>query len=573
MISRTSGRPREAPRPAAALARLEALRLEFSPAAARERRTLLAGLDRADLASASLLLRLHEILMFALAYPDDAGVRTLVRGMLARFGRRPDLQRHARALANTGIAGTATQFRFFAATALRLARRVPRQLVFDWAEWDDPSRLTEWLPLLAVHGETPGLDEWDLGLRGWLERMRPRHSGDAAFVLTRLAERIPDPFVYEKVVDGMDAPMRLLAGPGTPARSCATWPVARTAWQRTALRRGRPELAAMVATPPVAVRSLSRRDAERMIELAVDSMVTHERDLDVFSYGDPRDVRLVECGGGLQFAAIGALPERRLLLESVYGFLTLKNGVPTGYLLTSALYGSAEIAYNVFETFRGAEAALTYGYVLAMTRHLFGVDAFTVYPYQLGGAGNEEGLQSGAWWFYRKLGFGPRQREARRLMRREERRMARDPGYRSSIPTLRRLGEHNVYWYLGGRRDDVIGVLPLANVGLAVTDLLARRAGADPDRGAERCVQEAVELLGTGPGRGWSAAERQAFARWAPLALLLPGLRRWSAAEKRALVAVMRAKGGRRESAFVTAFDAHAKLRRAIIDLARSVRP
>jgi hypothetical protein len=35
----------------------------------------------------------------------------------------------------------------------------------------------------------------------------------------------------------------------------------------------------------------------------------------------------------------------------------------------------------------------------------------------------------------------------------------------------------------------------------------------------------------------------------------------------------MRAKGGRRESAFVAAFDAHRKLREAVVNLARAVRP
>jgi hypothetical protein len=92
-------------------------------------------------------------------------------------------------------------------------------------------------------------------------------------------------------------------------------------------------------------------------------MVTRARDLDAFSYADPRDVRLVDCGDGLVFACVGVRPERRLLLESVYAFLTLKNGVPIGYVLSSALYGSAEIAYNVFETWRGAEAGRVYGRV------------------------------------------------------------------------------------------------------------------------------------------------------------------------------------------------------------------
>src|SRR5262249_24054564 len=150
------------------------------------------------------------------------------------------------------------------------------------------------------------------------------------------------------------------------------------------------------------------REAGRILDLAKEAMVARKRDLDAFQWGDPRDVRLVTFEGGLSFAAIGVVPERRHLLESVYAFLTLKNGVPIGYVLASALFSSSEIAYNVFETFRGGESGLVYGKVLAMAHALFGSDAFTIFPYQLGGYGNAEALDSGAWWFYRKLGFVPR---------------------------------------------------------------------------------------------------------------------------------------------------------------------
>ena len=52
--------------------------------------------------------------------------------------------------------------------------------------------------------------------------------------------------------------------------------------------------------------------------------------------------------------------------------------------------------------------------------------------------------------------------------------------------------------------------------------------------------------------------------------MILPGIERWSAAERRAAAAVIRAKGGRRESDFVLAFDQHRKLRRAIVALAEA---
>jgi len=46
--------------------------------------------------------------------------------------------------------------------------------------------------------------------------------------------------------------------------------------------------------------------------------------------------------------------------------------------------------------------------------------------------------------------------------------------------------------------------------------------------------------------------------------LALSGLSRWSAAERRALARVVRAKGGRRESDFARLFDAHPRLTTAL---------
>ncbi|HUR27454.1 MAG TPA: hypothetical protein VM509_04655, partial [Planctomycetota bacterium] len=333
-------------------------------------------------------------------------------------------------------------------------------------------------------------------------------------------------------------------------------------FQATSLQRPRPDLRREVLVPPESIREVSRAEGEKLITLAREAMVTRSRDLDAFMHGDPRDVRLVDCGDNLQFACIGVKPERRLLLESVYGFLTLKNGVPIGYVLCSALLGSSEIAYNVFDTYRGAEAAHVYSRVLAMVRAIFGVDTFTIYPYQLGYE-NDEGLKSGAWWFYQKLGFRARERHVLRRMERELARMQRDPAHRSSRATLKKLAPFNVYLDLGAPRDDVIGIFPLAKVGEAITRLLARRFGSDRERATRELSLEAADLLVSPPWKSLLLEERQACERWAPLVACLPGVERWSAAERRALFEVMRAKGGRRESEFAVQFDRHAKLRAA----------
>jgi hypothetical protein len=153
-------------------------------------------------------------------------------------------------------------------------------------------------------------------------------------------------------------------------------------------------------------------------------------------------------------------------------------------------------------------------------------------------------------------------------MRREEKRLAREPNHRSSIATLRRLAATNLYYFLGRPRKDVIGIVELPNVGLRVSASLAERFGSDRERAARTSSREAARLLGLGSQEGFSRGERLAWERWSPLVLILPGIERWSSAAKRDLVQVIRAKGSRRESDFVTLFDRHAPLRRAIRALA-----
>jgi hypothetical protein len=203
-----------------------------------------------------------------------------------------------------------------------------------------------------------------------------------------------------------------------------------------------------------------------------------------------------------------------------------------------------------------------------VTRQLYGSDTFTIFPYQLGGEGNSEGLTSGSWWFYQKLGFRARDPEVLATMQRELATLQKQPGHRTDLPTLKRLAAHNVYWSAGRERDDILGVFPLGNIGLAITDLLAQRFGADRERGERVCAEEAARLCGVRGWQRWSAGENLWWLRWSPLVLLL-GVDKWSAAERRALVAVVRAKGGRRESDYVRRLDAHKQLRATLRRLAR----
>jgi hypothetical protein len=528
--------------PVALLRRLEATRLDYGSNRAATKLALLGELARARLASARQVLRLHEHLCFLRAYPDSRAVLAQVERMLAVFARRSDLRRHRDELAESGIAGCDIRYRFFWPTARWLVARWPGQLALDWDELDDPDALAALLPLLVTPIEATWLRLRKPEPRMALDRLRGRET-DAAFFIGRIAAMPGDDFTREATFDALEPPFVLRPAPGTPTRTHARHERAPVVFRRTPPPRGRPDLHTELARPPRSARSVATTAGQRLIDLAQEAMVTRSRDLDAFAYGDPRDVRLVDDGDGLQWALIGTLPERRPVLRTTYGQLGLRNGVPVAYGEADMLFGCADLSYNTFDTFRGGESAFLFARFLAMLRHVFIIRSFTFEPYQLG-HDNAEGLASGAWWFYYKLGFRPRNGAIRTLVRTELARIRRDPSYRSSRTTLARLAEDYLYFEPEGWR---------APYWPRVAELGARLT---PRPDAER---EAARLLGVAPAKIRGEA-RVAWTRWAPIVTSLPKLDVWNIDERSALAWVIAAKGGRRDSDYLARFDAHPKL-------------
>jgi hypothetical protein len=540
------------------LRRLERLKAVYEEGAATAKLGVLRRLSRSSLRTASQVERLHEALCFLRAYPDDASVLAQVTRMLERFDRRPDLLTHRDKLTDTGIAGTAIHYRFYWSTALWLARRWPDQLRLEHDDAEAAERIGKALPLVAPAAASEWLGSAPLPPFAAIDRLRGRRT-DAAWLVERLARLPGDGFTRESFADAIDAPYVLEPGRDTPSRSRAFFPPAPRAFQATGLRRTRPDLRAAMNVPPRGVRQLSRRDGTALIEQARGSMITRARDLAAFEHGDPRDVRMVDDGDGLAFAFCGVRPERRFLLPAVYGCLMLENGVPIGYVQVDALGPWAAVSFNTFETFRGGEAAYVFGRLLSAVRHLFGAVSFSIEPYQLG-QGNAEGIETGAWWFYQKLGFRPQSTAARRIMRVELARMRLNPRHRSSARTLGKLAGSHLFFDFDAtvRR----GLPPLnAAYERAVAWLARRGGGEDALASAER---SALAVTGLKSLAGFTRDERLAWRRWAPLIASLPGVSRWRPAQRRELAEIVRAKAGRQELPFLVRFAAHPRLSKAL---------
>jgi len=227
-------------------------------------------------------------------------------------------------------------------------------------------------------------------------------------------------------------------------------------------------------------------------------------------------------GRGVELFLAGVPAGKRLPLRAYHAAMIYKNGVPVGYFEGLSLFERMESGFNLYYTFRDGETAWLYARTLNVMRHFAGVTTFAIDPYQIGFE-NEEGIESGAFWFYRKLGFRPTRPEVLKLVQKEEQKLATRSGYRTSARTLRQLAESSMVFELN---QDQAGDWDRFQV---------RKIGFKAQR-RKRCT----ELLDV---NSWTFAERELLSR------------------------IVRAKASAEETTYLKLMRRHQRLRREVIKL------
>ena len=282
-----------------------------------------------------------------------------------------------------------------------------------------------------------------------------------------------------------------------------------------------------------------------------------------FNHANPDEVYEFDVGDGVSIAVFGLRPEHRYPLECTMGFLILSNGVPIGYGGSSALFRQANTGINIFDEFRGSEASYLWVQVLRVFHFLSGCSRFIINPYQFGGD-NREALQSGAFWFYYRLGFRPVVKNIRELASREAEKKKNNPRYRSSVKTLRMLSGCDMHLTLPGARASEL----FEEEWLAASSKLATTVLADTGKTSRR---DAVDVVAEDVARKlrlrnyhrWTPAERRSFRAIAPI-VAAANPSSWPLDAKRRMRQLLRAKGGSSESDFARQLAQHDEFRMAL---------
>ena len=517
------------------LDRLDQLKNEFSPQAARRLLRLLKQLTRQKLSDSDLLVRYHETLLFLRAYPQSAAILRAVETELRDFAERVvALEEQGVDIASlqhpevSGIAGTSVTDTFSFYIVRWLMQRHSSRVSLDWDWFEDENRLAETWPRFMPLLEEDAFVEANIPYREWLAAAR--NGRKELPWLIECFNRLPKPDNERAELYNSQQLYVRWAPSFNATRTGMRSPTTRCFYHRGPLIQRRDVDLMKELAQPTPLRKLSPKQGEQALDLAREASTIRYRELYGFTHGDPNYVYRAELGRGVELYLMGLPPERRLPLRVYHAAMIYKNGVPVGYFEGLSIFERMESGFNLYYTFRDGETAWLYARTLNVMHHFACVTAFSLDPYQIGHE-NEEGIASGAFWFYRKLGFRPTEQDALQLAQKEEEKIRTHEGYRTPAATLRKLAASPM-----------------------ILELNSSRRG-DWDRFQLRKIAfkaQRVKASGTHLERVLS---------------LVPEVNRWSNEEKRLLSRIVQAKTSGEEVRYLKLMQRHEKLRRAIIRL------
>jgi len=437
------------------LDRLEAAKRQFRKPEQRELSRLLETLGSRRFPDATSLIRFHEALLFFRAYPPSARVRRLTDQLLAAIPPQIErLERTGKDLTPfeepdvSGIAGTAFSAIFSYDIAHWLARHQGGEVEIDW-EASDASLLAPLLARLNPMYAEDGLVEANIPYADWFRATKKGRGSDLAW-LTDAVEREQIPAA---LFDHARLAVRWDLSDSHASRTSIRLPGRAPVFyhDKPLIRRNEVSLADELMSPPLTLEKLSSARGQRMLDLFRATSATRYRELHGFTYGDARNMLRADLGRGVEFYVCGVPREHRLPLRAYHAGMFFKNAVPIGYIECLTLFERIEVGFNLYYTFREGETGWLYARLLHVFRQMLGVTCFAVDPYQLG-FHNDEAIDSGAFWFYRKLGFRPADARVAKLLVREEEKLAADPAHRTPAAVLRRLSAGWMLFELPGTR-------------------------------------------------------------------------------------------------------------------------
>jgi hypothetical protein len=375
----------------------------------------------------------YDTLLFLIAYPDNKSVYELANHSLNNLTTY--IQSHEKirsALFNSGITGSHLCGSFSFEIVKWLRKIYKKNITLDSFEAHD-GQITSILSAVMPKVESEILQDANTTWKKWLKKSLRKGEDILDGVIAVFDQSDIRPEVKDELWIALGIFIEISFDRHTRLPDSLIKPY----YHRSILKRNFTK--EQTEVKPLAVK-LSESESNHIIECGRMILVRHIREIDPVTFTSTHLVSYYHLSRGISVALMQMVPDRRHPIDSYFGYVAFKNGLPVAYAGSWILFDSARIGLNVFPSYRGGESQFIFDQVLKLHSNVYHLSRFSVDPYQIG-KDNDDGIKSGAFWTYYHAGFRPIREEQKMLAETEALKIKNTKSYKSPASVLLKLAD------------------------------------------------------------------------------------------------------------------------------------
>ncbi len=518
------------------------------------------------LANAVVLKSYHDALLFVIVCPFHNNCYQLALAELQRLVSllkiRKDNNRWKYALSGSGLPYTEIRCQYSASLVKWLLDTFPKQIdPVDSAATPEMFRelCQVALPGIEFHDTTQG--KHNIWSRIRLLSRHHRNINSLQWLLDMIDQQEWPPLLKDQVYDRLKIFVCWKPTDEKVSRTFLRWPVSNVHF-RNPVREKMDSLSILCqkVSKPL---TLSGKEKTELVNMLRTSLALYARETDPVTFADTDETFLYDLGDGLQIALTGMVKERRLSLESYIGYMAFKNGLPVSYGGAWIWGHRCKIGINIYPPFRGGESDKLFCHILRLYFQVYAVRRFVVKPYQFG-KGNPEGLKSGAFWFYYKLGFRPVNEGIKKMADSEWKKISAGKNYRSPLSVLKSFTACNKEWEPVKTR---LYFIDADKVSITVTKMINQQFAGNRKQAIESCMKELRSFLGLKILPKLLPLERKVWQNWSLLFASMPETAHWPTTVRKQFQQLLELKANGQERDFIRELQKHEEFWKSLLKM------
>ncbi|MBX7108049.1 MAG: hypothetical protein K1X61_05315 [Chitinophagales bacterium] len=516
----------------------------------------------------NVLIAYHDCMLFLLAYPENRQLLHLAADELDRIAGIVQSifdgtnQRKQKQLSGTGIACSTVHVAFSLDLTAWLADRFPSQVsIFEFA--GEKETVREILLLLLPASERESMEKKEYLFNKLIQYAKgAKQETDLHWLVTLFQQNDLKPAFRDYLFHGLKLYITWQTDHDSPSRTYARSLPAKIYFQKSEFRKEH-AASAIIRMPVPAAKPISIAEKDHLVTVSRGILAMLHRETDPSTYAETPEVSYFEMGKGIAIALYPMTANRRLPFDTYIGYMLFKNRLPVAYGGGWIFQRQCKIGINVLSAFRGGESAFLFLQLMRLYAQHYRVNRFVIEPYQIGYR-NMEGLKSGAFWFYYRMGFVPVEDGLKGTAHAEYEKIRADRNYRTPLSVLKKLSGSNKELILDGKDNNSIDVLLVSE---AITRMIHDRFAGNRQQAEQEALMFSRKFLHLKTADYSLPSMAESLKNFSMLLLMLSSsLHGWNEKDKKDFRQLITLKGKGSERKYVLQFQQHRKLNWSLED-------